>query len=280
MTVCIAALSENGKKVVTIADRMVVCGRMGSEGTIQREGKGRKIIQCADNVVVMQSGNAGSSEWVVSRLKEWAKSRGAMTVEEVYQQIKALALDLTTEMRDRYVRANLGGDFSFSSLARTVSSASSPNHLSVWQNSVQLINSGDFLLTGLDMVGGTATGSIYRVLSTVAPTSVSISEKVESFWAIGCGALHALELLEIYDYNATWSLSSSLYAAYCAKRAAELSPGVDKEIDIKVITEDGIQIPSEKTLKALQDTYEAEWSRRKDPDAYPLVAQAVREMGL
>lgn len=133
--------------------------------------------------------------------------------------------------------------------------------------------------TGVDMAGGKATGSIYRVPSTVVATSVSINDKVESFWAIGCGSLHACEVLESYGYESGWSLPNSLYAIYCAKRAAELSPDVDKKCDIRIVTETGIVESDARLLKILEETYEAEWSKKKEPGAYPLISEAVAEIG-
>jgi hypothetical protein len=63
MTVCIGALSDNGRKVVVMADSTVVSGPMLGPATIQREGKGRKIIACGSTIVFLQSGSSECSQW-------------------------------------------------------------------------------------------------------------------------------------------------------------------------------------------------------------------------
>jgi hypothetical protein len=110
---------------------------------------------------------------------------------------------------------------------------------------------GDYLVADVDVTGGEPVGSIYHVSSSPAGASIPVSDKVESFWAIGCGGFHAREVLESYGYDASWNLPTSLYAVYCAKRAAELSPGVDKGCDIRIITGRGTAVPDPKVLKSL-----------------------------
>jgi hypothetical protein len=83
-----------------------------------------------------------------------------------------------------------------------------------------------------------------------------------------------------YGYNAGWNLPTSRYAVYCAKRAAELSPGVDKGCDIRIITSRGTDVPDPKVLKSIELIYDHEWSKRKELEAWPLVSEACRETGV
>jgi hypothetical protein len=279
MTVCIGALSDSGRKVVVMADSMVVSGPMLGPATIQREGKGRKIITCGSTIVFMQSGTGECSQWVDGKLKVWVVGRGPATVEEVYEELKRLTVELTTEMRDKHVSANTGASQTLAEFAKTIGGAPLQIHVNFWQTALQ-INAGDYLIAGVDVTGGEPVGSIYHVPSSLPGASIPVSDKVESFWAIGCGGFHAREVLESYRYDASWNLPNSLYAVYCAKRAAELSPGVDKGCDIRIITGRGTHVPCPKILKSLELTYEHEWSQRKDPEAWPLVSEACREGGV
>jgi hypothetical protein len=275
MTVCIAATSESGRQIVVLTDRMLVAGTMGESTTIQRSGKVHKIIKCTQSCLMMHSGTHECVHWVAGKLREWLTDRKIATVDEIYQHVKESALKLTGEMRDRYIKANLGDSLNHSDLSRTLSNGSIITHITNWQNAQQKINSGEFLIAGVDSAGSECVGSIYYVSSTIGSTSFSITDRIDSFTAIGCGGLHAREVLESYDYDSDWSLPNALYAVYCAKRAAELSPGVDKECDLRIISAAGIVDANGSVLESLKATYEAEWSKKRTPHSYPSIQQAL-----
>jgi hypothetical protein len=279
MTVCISALCDNGRKVVAIADRISVVGQMGHPFTIQREGKVDKIRKCASRTLFMASGASICSDWVADRLKEWSLDREEVSVHEVYREVKKLARKMTAKMRTEFVRTNLGVNWKFSELAKMVSTASAPAHFNTWNTAMQA-NSGDFLISGVEGDAENATGSIYHVVNAVGTPADTLNEKAEPFWAIGCGLRHATEVLESFNYDAEWPLPNALYAVYCAKRCAELSPGVDKHCDIRVITSGGIQTTDGLLLERLKNIYEAEWAKRKRQDAYPEISSMLCEIGL
>jgi hypothetical protein len=279
MTICISALCENRRKVVAMADRISVVGQMGHPFTIQREGAVNKMRTCASRTLLMASGATNCSEWVVDRLKEWGQSRETMTVHDVYHEVKKLARKMTTKMRTQFVRANLGVNWSFSELAKTISTSSAGTHINAWNTAMQT-NSGDFLVSGVEGDAEDGAGSIYHVVNAVGTPADTISDKVDHFWAIGCGARHATEVLESFNYDASWPLQNAVYALYCAKRYAELSPGVDKDCDIRIITTTGIHSPDGRLLENLKNTYEAEWARRKEQNAYPAISEAIRTLAL
>ncbi|MGO9469546.1 MAG: hypothetical protein ACLQVF_36000 [Isosphaeraceae bacterium] len=171
-----------------------------------------------------------------------------------------------------------GYDLTFADLAKSVASGQSMGQINVWKDASQL-NGGDFIVAGVDTTEGGASATIYHVPTAIGGP-VNPTSKKQPFWAVGCGALHAIELLENWRYRSDWTLPSALYATYCAKRAAELSPGVDKEIDMRVISQNGI-IPATDSLHAsLTDEYEAEWTKRRQPDAYPRISKAALDLGL
>ncbi len=279
MTVCITALCDNGRKVVAMADRLSVTGQMGHPFTIQREGHVDKIRTCASRTLFMASGASICSEWVADRLKDWSQGREGVSVHDVYCEVKKLARRMTAKMRTEFVRLNLGVNWSFSELAKTISTTSFNTHINAWNTAMQT-NSGDFLVSGVDGDAENATGSIYHVVSAVGSPADTLNEKAEPFWAIGCGLRHATEVLESFNYDAGWPLASALYAVYCAKRCAELSPGVDKHCDISIISSSGIHTPDGRLVEHLKNIYEAEWTRRKSQDAYPEISDALRQINV
>jgi hypothetical protein len=75
------------------------------------------------------------------------------TVEEVYEELKRLTVELTTEMRDKHVRANTGASHTLAEFAKTIGAGSLQIHVNIWQNALQ-INAGDYLVAGVDVTGG------------------------------------------------------------------------------------------------------------------------------
>jgi len=186
---------------------------------------------------------------------------------------------MTAKMRSEFVRANLGVSWSFSELAKTIGTTSFAAHFNAWNTAMQA-NSGDFLVSGVEGDADNATGSIYHLVNAVGSPADTLNEKAEPFWAIGCGLRHATEVLESFNYDAGWPLPNALYAVYCAKRCAELSPGVDKHCDISFITSAGIHTPDGRLLEHLKNIYESEWAKRKRQDAYPEISAALGELEL
>jgi hypothetical protein len=277
MTVCIAAASENGKKIIVLTDRMVVAGQLGAAGTVQRSGKATKSVECTPTCLLLHSGIHECVHWVAKKLREWTVTCEIVTIEMIYKQLKEEAQELTTEMRDRYIKANLGYNMDYSELSKALAGGALNLQFNHWQKAQDYINSGEFLLAGVDSSGSEPVGSIYSVSSTLGSTSFSITDKVDTFATIGCGGSHSREVLEAYDYDSDWDLPNALYAVYCAKRAAELSPGVDKECDLRIISSAGIMDANGTILHALKETYEAEWAERKLSGAYPSISHALQE---
>jgi hypothetical protein len=67
------------------------------------------------------------------------------------------------------------------------------------------------------------------------------------YHAIGSGHRHALLTLVGLNQHHSVGLNHTVFAVYCAKKAAELAPGVGQATEMRVITSDGIKgiTPSE-----------------------------------
>jgi hypothetical protein len=59
---------------------------------------------------------------------------------------------------------------------------------------------------------------------------------------IGSGSPHASVLLALEQQNRRMSIAETLYNVYCAKKSAELAPGVRKATDLAVVHPKGIEV--------------------------------------
>jgi hypothetical protein len=71
------------------------------------------------------------------------------------------------------------------------------------------------------------------------------------YHAIGSGHRHALLTLVAHNQHHSVGLNHTVFAVYCAKKAAELAPGVGQATEMRIITNNGIKVITSAELSQL-----------------------------
>jgi 20S proteasome alpha/beta subunit len=90
--------------------------------------------------------------------------------------------------------------------------------------------------------------------------------------AIGSGGLHALQSMIGFGHAGMHGLNDTVFSVYASKRRAEVAPGVGKDTDLAIITEDSIQYLEQSVLKELDALY-GEYQRPVMQDLKSKVAE-------
>lgn len=269
MTICVAALCEQRAQAVVVADRMATSG-FGHDVQVQRDGAVTKLAVCSEATVFLHSGVIQCAEWMSQQISSWNEQRRRTSPREVFEQINQLATTLTTQLRDRAVAGILGEGHTFAELSRTMAASPSSNiHFNAWRSAAER-EAGSFLIVGVASTPEGPVAQMYQV-----PLSSALGQLDRPFSAIGSGQYYALASFEIQRFTAELPLASALFATYCAKRAAELAVGVGRELDIKVISAEGIAEPSPEIYQELEKAFNQEAASRNDADAHPGLRDAV-----
>jgi 20S proteasome alpha/beta subunit len=113
---------------------------------------------------------------------------------------------------------------------------------------IQRINLGvSIILAGVDGSGG-------HIYSIEDPGTAACFDRL-GFHAIGSGHRHALMTLVAYGQHVSTNLNRTVFNVYCAKRSAEVAPGVGLATEMRIITSDGISALTPRDLEVLEPLY-------------------------
>ena len=91
MTICIAALCENGKKVILAADRMVTVGQI-----IEFEHDVRKFKSLTDNSVIMNAGSATIQDDIIKKAMPNIQKLKSPNFKQITDEIKKAYAEIRT----------------------------------------------------------------------------------------------------------------------------------------------------------------------------------------
>jgi 20S proteasome alpha/beta subunit len=233
MTVCIAAICDEGKSIVVAADRMMT---FGAPMNLQAEGAVRKIIKLAENAALLFSGSVPDAESLAQSARVAAKN-GSSSLKEIADQTARAYQDLKRKkVEDSILRPLLGIEFpQFQQLA---SQSASSQVLSQLLGMISQHNLGlDAIIAGVD--------DEHAHLAVVTHPGTAVTLDLVGFSAIGSGGMHALVRLSLGRQRKELSIPETVFNVYEAKKASEVAPGVGKVTDIAVL--------KGKTVKFLND---------------------------
>jgi len=246
MTVCIAALAEDSKAIVCVADKALTYG-----GIIQWDADSTKIVQLGlGRPVVLTSGGEEEISRVVRSLHAQIGSARTITQfvsccekshKDCYQDLlQKKLLDSRLLTRKEYVSGITGSDINpyMQSLAESV------------------VEYGeDQFSCGLLVCGFDSTGRPF-ILYLGSP-GIATDMTQTGFHAIGSGVNQAIPRLLWLESKRSFPLEKVLYNVFDAKANSEINVGVGYEWDASVLVfEDGktkvISVP--KDIRSLIDT--------------------------
>jgi len=233
MTVCIAAICDNGKSIVVAADRMFTAG---APLNLEFEPPISKIELLSPRCVAMGAGTSLAAAEIIETARGTIASTGgqvlqiALTARDVYTNLRNSKID------EQILSAQLGPDFSvFRSKGGTL-----PGYLQAQPGIYQqmVIQTSQFNL-GVDLLLAGCDGYSSHIYHLTHPGSLTAFDKL-GYNAIGTGAIHAMVALHLGEQSQKSSLAATLHAVYNAKLAAEVAPGVGQETEIAVVSAEGV----------------------------------------
>ena len=223
MTVCIAALYENGKGAVLASDHMITASiPIGYEFENEETSK---IIQLTDDSYALFAGNVLYGDQIMQASIESIAANGHSTIKGIAEEVKSsYATFRRTFVEERYLAPRGLTLESYYSQQSNLNS--------------RIVEEIDQALSNIDLgvecivVGPTISG--YGIC-TVRNPGVAVRNDVVGFSAIGSGAPHVLYSLLGATYRKALGKVEVTELIARAKAMSEVAPGVGKQTSIKVL---------------------------------------------
>jgi len=242
VTVCIAALCEDGKKVVACSDRMVTA----TYPPIEFEHGTPKMDQIAPTCIVLSSGDALAHSEVCRLATEQLGGLVRPTVKLMAESVKeSYAKQRQKRIEERFLAPRgwtLSGFYG--------GTVNIPADLKMVIDSQ--IHSFDY---GLNLIIlGTDPGQAH-IYGLRHPGEVDCYDAL-GYHSIGIGAMHAMSSLIGNNFVPSLDTKWATYYVYEAKRNAETAPGVGMATDLSIIDASERKNLTEDDIDALRNIYE------------------------
>jgi hypothetical protein len=239
MTQLVGAICEDGKKVITVSDRMVSTGDM----TLMFEQPRSKVELIAPRAIVLSAGTVHEPD--LTR-EARVRAKGKDRILEIAEVLK----DVFQEIREKHIvdevlrpQTGIRSFAEWHAKQRSMHDAiviSLNEEIKQYELRLSLILAGADNEGHLIMVGDPGT---YRSFDNL------------SYCCRGMGERHADNVFAWYRYSRIFPLNEALYIAFEAKKKAEMAGGVGQSTDILIIDSDGINKVSPDTVTALEEIY-------------------------
>jgi hypothetical protein len=244
LTICIAAICENGKSVVAASDRMITAGFLALEYEHPRP----KLDRLSSSVVGLTAGDALIVTELFGlcrdKIQELQSPRVARVADVVKDQFIALRKRQVEELYLRPRGLTLKEFYRDGLINRL------PDQLAfTLDNDMSKLGLNlDVIIAGVDETGA----HIYGVDD---PGALRCYDRM-GFHGVGSGLTHALLTLAANQHCQERSLNETVFLVYESKKKAELAPGVGPETEIGIITANGIVELSDEDKRHLQEIYD------------------------
>ncbi len=244
MTVCVAAVCENGNAVVVASDRMLTAPFL----TVEFDHQDTKIDQINPSCVALSSGDALCVHDILIAAKITASQLQNPSIESLAEQIKVIFCSIRKDRINDLVFGPRG--FDRDSFYRGGGINSVPPDLAmILDSAVQQQNlDSTLLLAGVDDSGA----HIYCIED---PGVTACFDRL-GYHAIGSGQSHAVLKLVAQGQHASSTINQSVFNVFSAKKIAELAPGVGQATTMKIVTSDETKPIEQGILDELGPIYE------------------------
>jgi hypothetical protein len=257
MTICIAALCDKAKSCVVAADREITAPAL----SLEFEHRESKIDLLSKKCVVMSSGDTLLMAEIISKTRFAIPAGKEATILSLAEKLRDTYMTIHLERAESVILRPRG--FNFQDFKEKGAQQLSP--LIYQEISNQLfafgINIIDFLVAGVDNTGS----HIFRVHynGVLGGSWLEWCDKL-GHREIGTGALHASIFLSIEGQYSGLDVEETIYKIFCAKKIAELAPGVGPSTDLAIISEDGVVFADKKMFDALSSLHND--AKKNKPD--------------
>jgi 20S proteasome alpha/beta subunit len=228
MTVCIAAICENGSNIVVAADRMFTSPSV----SVEFETEEQKIEQIANNCLALSAGNSAYATEILEAVRHHLNANQAPWIEDVSKAVCREYVATRAKKADEFLVVPAFG-------AELKSYRSNGGFLPAYlEKQPQVFQQITALLSqwslGVELIVAGIDGHGAHISQVLHPGSIVNLEKL-GYATIGSGAIHAVTKLSLTAQTRHRGLMATLHGVYEAKLAAEAAPGVGAATDIAVI---------------------------------------------
>jgi hypothetical protein len=270
LTICIAALCDGGKSLVVAADRMVSAPFL----TIEFDHPNAKIDQIGNRCVALSSGDVLAITDVLSESSGISGQLQNPSVRLIADEIKQRFIQVRHKLLNERLFQPRG--LSFGDYYTQVIRSIPPELALMLDNNVQAFALGaSLIVAGVDISGG-------HIYSVDDPGTSQCFDRI-GYHAIGSGSRHAILGLVTLQHNIMVDVTRAIFNVYCAKRQAEIAPGVGVGTDMLLITPKEVKPIKGTALEALSKEFAKQGSPQPDltaiKDATILVSQEDADNG-
>jgi hypothetical protein len=227
VTVCVAAICENGRTIIGASDRMLTAGEI-----TEFQSPERKVHVLTTSIVAMWSGDSDFVRGIFNPLKAEIDARVAaapgewLDVRETANLFQEQFNHARSALIEQEVLAPFGLTMaSFRKSQRSMDPA-------FVQDLLEQVRSCPIPGISVMIVGIDRTGAhIYEFENIYSRGRVHCHDAI-GFHAIGIGGWHARSQLMMAKYGPSRPLAETLFHVYAAKKRAEIAPGVGTLTDM------------------------------------------------
>ena len=243
MTICIAALCDNGKTIVVASDRMLSAPFL----TIEFDHPDAKINHINHRCVALSAGDALSVTDVLSDASGVSNQLQNPTVQFLTNEVRKRFTQVRHDHLDERLFQPRGLQFSEYYKGGLIQRVP-PELAMVLDNQVQSFELGvSLIVAGVDSTGG-------HIFSIVDPGISQCFDRV-GYHAIGIGHRHAILSLVGLQQNKDTDAKNTVCNVFFAKKHAEIAPGVGQSTDLHILHVKGSTSVSVETLNKLQEMF-------------------------
>lgn len=233
--------------------------------TVEFDHQDAKIDQVGNNCVALSAGDALCVQDVLIGGLGAASQLQNPSISTLSEQIKVQFCNVRVRRINDLLMGPRGIDFDGFYKGGIIGAL--PHDLAMLiDNQVQ--NFG--LETTILVAGVDDSGS--HIYSISDPGMMACFDRV-GYHSIGIGHRHAVLKLVSLSQHQSKSINETVFNVYCAKRVAELAPGVGQATTMKIVSRDGTKSVSQDILDKLMPAY-AEHSNPKND----IVAEAIEKL--
>lgn len=225
MTVCLAALAENGKKLIVASDRMVTSPIATMSYQWQSEDV-QKITQFGNNLVLISGLDVFGRSIISTSIKKCTEQKIAY-IEDI---VEVFRTEFQTFRVNNFVQNNLQSRGltleKYYQLHNTLASSlvtAIDGAIGTWQIGVDLI------------VAGKSQNQDFHIYSISHP-GVSLCHDMNGYVCIGAGGPHAMYHIIGSGYKKSSNETEIKQIIEAAKKKGEAAPGVGTYTDCRIIS--------------------------------------------
>ncbi|MCK4653489.1 MAG: hypothetical protein KAU01_03495 [Candidatus Cloacimonetes bacterium] len=254
MTICIAAICDNGSNLILSTDSMITNPGL----SIQFEQPIRKMQSLSEKCFALTAGDALAHTELFNKVKDEIAKLKSPSVPEVVEKVKK-CYQLIRKDKINEIILNPKGFRDFHDFYQT-------QRMMSQENMMMINHEIDEYRYGLEIIVAGESSKMAHIYGISDPGTSQCFDSI-GFFAIGSGSPHAMNCLIARGFYSGTNWKEGLLIVYEAKKMAEKAPGVGRDFtDICIISpknyKEPFEFPRDK-ITELHEIYEM-WVRKEE----------------